>query len=50
MADIEVETRSEHLNGATVPARAGDAEPNAEVCVTVDAQRFLDHFVATLTS
>ena len=47
---IEVETRSEHLNGATVPARAGDAEPNAEVCVAVDAQRFLEHFVRTLTS
>ncbi len=47
---IEVETRSERLNGATVPARAGDVEPNAEVCVTVDAQRFLHHFVKVLTS
>ena len=45
---IEVETRSERLNGATVPARADDAEPNAEVCVAVDARRFLDHFVTTL--
>ena len=47
---IEVETRSERLNGATIPARAGDAEPNAEVCVAVDARRFLEHFVRTLTS
>lgn len=47
---IEVETRSERLNGATVPARARDAEPNADVCVAVDAQRFLDHFTGTLTS
>ena len=47
---IEVETRSEHLNGATVAARGGVAEPNAEVCVAVDAPRFLDHFAGTLTS
>ena len=47
---IEVETRSERLNGATIPARARDAEPNADVCVAVDAPRFLDHFTGTLTS
>ncbi len=47
---IGVETRPERLNGATVPARASDAEPNADVCVAVDAPRFLDRFVRTLTS
>ena len=43
---IEVETRADHLRGATVPV-AG--EPNASVCTTVDATRFMDYFVKTLT-
>ena len=47
---IEVETRSAHLGGATVPSRAGEGRPNAEVCVAVDAERFLAYFVDTLTS
>ena len=47
---IEVETESERLNCAMVPGRSGDAGPNADVCVAVDAPRFLDHFVRTLTS
>ena len=43
---IEVETQSDHLRGATVPA---SGEPNASVCVSVDASRFMDYFVKTLT-
>ncbi|MCZ6679750.1 MAG: nucleoside hydrolase [Candidatus Poribacteria bacterium] len=42
---IEVETRADHLRGATVPM-SGDA--NASVCVSVDADRFMDYFVKTL--
>ncbi len=44
---IQVETRADHLRGATVPI-AG--EPNASVCVSVDAVRFMDYFVETLTA
>jgi inosine-uridine nucleoside N-ribohydrolase len=44
---IEVETRADHLRGATVPV-AG--EPNASVCTSVDATRFMDYFVETLTA
>ncbi len=43
---IEVETRADHLRGATVPV-AG--EPNTSVCTSVDATRFMDYFVETLT-
>ena len=44
---IEVETRGDHLRGSTVQV-AG--EPNASVCVSVDATRFMDYFVKTLTA
>ncbi|MCH8289494.1 nucleoside hydrolase [Candidatus Poribacteria bacterium] len=44
---IEVETRADHLRGATVPVRG---EPNTSVCVDVDAERFMSYFVKTLTS
>ena len=44
---IEVETRADHLRGATVPV-AG--EPNTSVCTSVDATRFMDYFVETLTA
>ncbi len=44
---IEVETRADHLRGATVPVRG---EPNTSVCVDVDADRFMSYFVRTLTS
>ena len=44
---IEVETRADHLRGATVPI-AG--EPNTSVCTSVDATRFMDYFVKTLTA
>ena len=44
---IEVETRADHLRGATVPV-AG--EPNTSVCTAVDATRFMDYFVETLTA
>ena len=44
---IEVETRADHLRGATVPV-AG--EPNTSVCTSVDATRFMDYFVKTLTA
>ena len=44
---IEVETRADHLRGATVPA-AG--EPNTSVCVSVDSTRFMDYFVEILTA
>jgi len=44
---IEVETSAEKLRGATVPM---DGEANAEVCVSVDAERFMGYFVETLTS
>ena len=44
---IEVETSADHLRGATVPV-AG--EPNASVCVSVDAPRFMDYFIETLTA
>ena len=44
---IEVETRADHLRGATVPI-AG--EPNTSVCTSVDSTRFMDYFVKTLTA
>ena len=44
---IEVETQGDHLRGATVPV-AG--EPNTSVCTSVDAARFMDYFVRTLTA
>ena len=44
---IEVETRADHLRGATVPV-AG--EPNTSVCVSVEPTRFMDCFVETLTA
>ena len=44
---IMVETQSDHLRGATVPV---PGDPNASVCVSVDADRFMDYFVKTLTS
>ena len=44
---IEVETQATHLRGATVPI-AG--EPNTSVCTSVDATRFMDYFVKTLTA
>ena len=44
---IEVETRADHLRGATVPV-AG--KPNTSVCTSVDATRFMDYFVETLTA
>ena len=45
---IEVETGADHLRGATVPVAAG--EPNTSVCTSVDATRFMDYFVRTLTA
>ena len=47
---IHVETRSDRLNGATVPIRSDKRDANAEVCVDVDSERFLGYFVNTLTS
>ena len=44
---IEVETQADHLRGATIPV-AGD--PNVSVCTSVDATRFMDYFVKTLTA
>ena len=44
---IEVETLADHLRGATVPTTG---EPNASVCTSVDAARFMDYFVQILTS
>jgi len=44
---IEVETSAEKLRGATVPV---EGEANTEVCVSVDAERFMGYFVETLTS
>ena len=44
---IAVETRADHLRGATVPV-AG--EPNTSVCVSVDSTRFMDYFVEILTA
>lgn len=44
---IEVETHADYLRGATVPV-AG--EPNTSVCTSVNATRFMDYFVQTLTS
>ena len=44
---IEVETRADHLRGATVPT---PGEANADVCVSVDAERFMSCFVETLTA
>lgn len=44
---IEVETRADHLRGATVPV-AG--EPNTSVCVSVDSTQFMDYFIETLTA
>ena len=43
---IEVDTRSHHIRGATIPTRS---DPNASVCVSVDADRFMSTFVDTLT-
>ena len=43
---IEVETRADHLRGATVPI---SGEPNTSVCTSVDATRFMEDFVKTLT-
>jgi inosine-uridine nucleoside N-ribohydrolase len=43
---IEVDTRSNHIRGATIPTRN---DPNATVCVSVDADRFMSTFVDTLT-
>ena len=47
---IHVETRSDRLNGATVPIRSDACEASAEVCMDVDSERFLAYFVNTLTS
>ncbi|MDE2888446.1 MAG: nucleoside hydrolase [Gemmatimonadota bacterium] len=47
---IHVETRSDRLNGATVPIRSDEFEANAEVCVDVDSGRFVDFFVNTFTT
>ena len=47
---IHVETRSDRLNGATVRVRSDEFEANAEVCVDVDSERFVSHFVNTLTT
>jgi inosine-uridine nucleoside N-ribohydrolase len=44
---IEIETRADYLRGATIPT---NGEPNASVCVSVDADRFMDNFVRTLTT
>ena len=44
---IEVETGADYLRGATVPI-AG--EPNTSVCTSVEATRFMDYFVKTLTA
>lgn len=44
---IETEIRADHLRGATVPVRGA---PNASVCVDVDADRFMNYFVETLTA
>ena len=41
------ETQGDYLRGATVPV-AG--EPNTSVCVSVDADRFMEGFVTTLTT
>ncbi|MDE2998542.1 MAG: nucleoside hydrolase [Gemmatimonadota bacterium] len=47
---IHVETRSDRLNGATVPIRSDAFGTNAEVCVDMDSGRFVSFFVNTLTS
>lgn len=47
---IHVETRSDRLKGATVPIRSDEFEANAEVCVAVDSERFVNFFVNTLTT
>ena len=47
---IHVETRSDRLNGATVTIRSDATESNAEVCVDVESERFVRHFVNTLTT
>ena len=44
---IAVETRADHVQGLTVPI---DGRPNTSVCVNVDAERFMSHFLRTLTS
>lgn len=44
---IKTEIRADHLRGATVPVQG---EPNAWVCVDVDAERFMNYFVETLTA
>lgn len=43
---IVVETRADHVQGLTVPI---DGQPNTSVCVDVDAERFMDYFLSTLT-
>ena len=44
---IAVETRADHVQGLTVPI---DGQPNTSVCVKVDAERFMNDFLRTLTS
>ena len=44
---IEVETQANYFCGATVPVVG---EPNTSVCTSVDATRFMDYFVKTLTA
>ena len=44
---IAVETRADYVQGLTVPI---DGQPNTSVCVGVDAERFMDHFLGTLTN
>lgn len=44
---IDVETKGEHLRGATIPTKG---DPNVSVCLSVDAPRFMEFFVDTLTS
>jgi inosine-uridine nucleoside N-ribohydrolase len=50
--NVAVETRSEHCDGRTVVDLRGVSgrEPNAEVGVDVDADRFLDLLVSRLAS
>ena len=44
---IEVETQADYFRGATVPVVG---EPNTSVCISIDATRFMDYFVKTLTA
>jgi inosine-uridine nucleoside N-ribohydrolase len=50
-AYVDVETRSEHYSGNTVPDWRGmrEQEPNVNVCIDVDSQRFLDLYRERLT-